>query len=69
MIDIKQIRENPEKFKKAAKDKHFDIDIDRLELVDEGLKHAKNVGKRGKDKGRRRRSGYYQRWSKHKSEI
>jgi DNA invertase Pin-like site-specific DNA recombinase len=28
----------------------------------EGLKHAKNVGKRGKDKGRRRRSGYYQRW-------
>lgn len=30
----------------------------------EGLKHAKNVGKRGKDKGRRRRSGYYNRWMK-----
>ena len=30
MIDIKQIRENPEKFKKTAKDKHFDVDIDRL---------------------------------------
>lgn len=33
------------------------------ERTREGLKHAKNVGKRGKDKGRRRRSGYYQRWS------
>ena len=32
------------------------------ERTKEGLKHAKNVGKRGKDKKRRRRSGYYQRW-------
>lgn len=32
------------------------------ERTREGLKHAKNVGKRGKDKKRRRRSGYYQRW-------
>ena len=34
------------------------------ERTKEGLKHAKNVGKRGQDKKRRRRSGYYQRWSK-----
>ena len=34
------------------------------ERTREGLKHAKNVGKRGKDKKRRRRSGYYQRWGK-----
>jgi len=33
------------------------------ERTREGLKHAKNVGKRGCDKKRRRRSGYYQRWS------
>jgi DNA invertase Pin-like site-specific DNA recombinase len=33
------------------------------ERTKEGLKYAKNVGKRGKDKKRRRRSGYYQRWS------
>jgi len=32
------------------------------ERTGEGLKHAKNVGKRGKDKKRRRKSGYYQRW-------
>jgi seryl-tRNA synthetase len=37
MIDIKQIRENPEKFKKAAKDKHFDVDIDRLLELDSQL--------------------------------
>jgi seryl-tRNA synthetase len=37
MIDIKQIRENPEKFKKAAKDKHFDVDIDRLLNLDSHL--------------------------------
>ncbi len=30
MIDIKQICENPEKFKKAAKDKNFGVNIDRL---------------------------------------
>ncbi len=27
MIDIKEIRENPERFKKAAKDKHFDVKV------------------------------------------
>ncbi|MCP4610545.1 MAG: serine--tRNA ligase [Planctomycetes bacterium] len=37
MIDIKQIRENPEKFKKAAKDKHFNVDIDRLLDLDSRL--------------------------------
>ncbi len=37
MIDIKQIRENPEKFKKAARDKHFDVDINRLLAVDAEL--------------------------------
>ena len=41
MIDIKEIRENPEKFKKAARDKHFDVDIDRLLDVDETLKSTK----------------------------
>ncbi len=34
MLDIKQIRENPEKFKKAAIDKHFDVNIDYLLEVD-----------------------------------
>jgi len=32
------------------------------ERVREGLKHAKNVGKRGKDNGPRRKSGYLLRW-------
>ncbi|MFB0551918.1 MAG: serine--tRNA ligase [Phycisphaerae bacterium] len=41
MIDIKQIRDNPEKFKKAAKDKNFDVDIDRLLEVDYGLRDQK----------------------------
>jgi DNA invertase Pin-like site-specific DNA recombinase len=34
------------------------------ERTKEGLKHAKNVGKRGPDKKRRCRSGYYLRWGK-----
>ncbi len=41
MIDIKQIRENHEKFKKAAKDKNFDVDIDRLLEVDAKLRYSK----------------------------
>ena len=41
MIDIRLIRENPEKFRKAAKDKHFDIDIDRLLQIDAALKDQK----------------------------
>ncbi|MHC4106307.1 MAG: serine--tRNA ligase, partial [Planctomycetota bacterium] len=41
MIDIKQIRENPEKFKKAVKDKNFDVDIDRLLDLDSQLLSVK----------------------------
>ena len=37
MIDIRQIRENPGKFKKAARDKHFDVDINQLLAVDAEL--------------------------------
>lgn len=37
MIDIKQIRENPERFKKAAKDKKFEVNIDRLMEIDAEL--------------------------------
>jgi len=37
------------------------------ERTKEGLKGKKNVGKRGKDKKRRRKSGYYQRWMNKKS--
>lgn len=36
------------------------------ERTKEGLKGARGVGKRGKDKKPRRRSGYYQRWLKEK---
>ena len=41
MIDIKEIRENPERFKKAAKDKHFEVDIDKLLQLDSDLRKAK----------------------------
>jgi seryl-tRNA synthetase len=41
MVDVKQIRENPERFKKAAKDKHFDVDIDRLLAVDADIQENK----------------------------
>ena len=41
MIDIKEIRENPEKFKKAAKDKRFDVDIDNLLQMDADLQRLK----------------------------
>jgi len=34
------------------------------ERTKEGLRYAKNVGKRGPDKKRRRKSGYYRRWSR-----
>ena len=43
MIDIKLIREDPEKFKKAAKDKGFEVDIDKLLDLDERIQ---NVNKR-----------------------
>ena len=41
MIDIKQIRENPQRFLAASKAKKFDVDIDRLIEVDAGLRSAK----------------------------
>jgi len=40
MIDIKQIRENPERFEKAAKDKGFDVDIRELWRLDRILRDA-----------------------------
>jgi seryl-tRNA synthetase len=41
MIDIKEIREDPEKFEKAAKDKGFDVDLHELLRVDRILINAK----------------------------
>ncbi|MBN2315399.1 MAG: serine--tRNA ligase [Sedimentisphaerales bacterium] len=41
MIDIKQIRENPEAFKKASVAKKFDADIDRLLAIDAELRTIK----------------------------
>jgi seryl-tRNA synthetase len=41
MIDIKIIRENPASFKKAVRDKKFDVNIDRLLEVDLSLKSQK----------------------------
>ncbi len=41
MIDIRQIRENPEKFKKAATDKHFQVDVERLLEIDATLLEAR----------------------------
>jgi seryl-tRNA synthetase len=41
MIDINNLRENPEKFKNACKAKKFDVDIDRLIEVDGKLAAAK----------------------------
>jgi len=42
MIDIKQIRENPQKYREAGLAKHFDVDIDRLLEIDSILRAAKN---------------------------
>ena len=41
MIDIKQIRQNPQKFKDATIAKRFDVDIDRLLAVDSELLKSK----------------------------
>jgi seryl-tRNA synthetase len=41
MIDIKEIRENPQRFKQAAKNKHIEVDIDRLLAIDAELLSAK----------------------------
>ena len=42
MIDIKPIRENPGRFKKAARDKHFEVDIDELLEIDARLREGKS---------------------------
>jgi len=41
MIDIKKIRKNWEKFKRAAKDKNLDVDIDHLRDIDATLQESK----------------------------
>jgi seryl-tRNA synthetase len=41
MIDIKQIRETPDRFKKAAQDKHVQADIDQLLALDKTLSGTK----------------------------
>jgi seryl-tRNA synthetase len=41
MIDIKQIRENPERFEKAAGDKNFDVDIKELWRLDQEMMDVK----------------------------
>jgi seryl-tRNA synthetase len=44
MIDIKRIRENPRKYQEGAKAKRFNVDIDRLMVVDaELLDHKKRL--------------------------
>ncbi|MHC4703610.1 MAG: serine--tRNA ligase, partial [Planctomycetota bacterium] len=43
MIDIKQIRENPQRFAEASKAKKFDVDIDRLMKIDASLRTAKQA--------------------------
>jgi len=41
MIDIKQIQEDPQRFKNAAETKGFDVDIDKLLELHESIKSAK----------------------------
>ena len=43
MIDIKLIRENPEKFKQSAEDKHFKVDIEQLLAIDNELGEKKKI--------------------------
>ncbi len=43
MIDIRQIRENPEKFKAACEAKKFDVDIHRLLEVEYELRQRKSL--------------------------
>ena len=40
--------------------------IEGMDFLEKELKIAKNVGKRGKDKKKRDRSGYWLRWQKEK---
>jgi len=41
MIDLKQLRSDPERFKQGARDKGVDVDIDRLIALDEQLRALK----------------------------
>jgi len=43
MIDIKQIRDNPERFKKASENKRITANIDQLLAIDEELSTAKKL--------------------------
>ncbi len=43
MIDIKQIRENPEKFKAACEAKGFEVDIDNLLQIHTELSAKKQL--------------------------
>jgi seryl-tRNA synthetase len=43
MIDIREIRESPQRFKDAAKTKGFDVDIDRLLQMDADLREHKRI--------------------------
>ncbi len=43
MIDIKEIRENPQRFEKAAKDKGFDVDIKYLFELDTSIRKLKQL--------------------------
>src|SRR5262245_14048024 len=41
MIDLKQLRANPDRFKQGARDKGVDVDIERLVKLDEELRAIK----------------------------
>ena len=43
MIDIRRLRDNPDIFIKAARDKHIEADIERLLEIDRKLKEAKTA--------------------------
>ncbi|MCZ6445914.1 MAG: serine--tRNA ligase, partial [Planctomycetota bacterium] len=52
MIDLKQLREDPERFKRGARDKGIDVDIDRLLKLDEQRRRllAEQESKRAQQK-------------------
>ena len=42
MIDLKQLREDPDRFKQAARDKNMDIDVERLVVLDEKMRRLRH---------------------------
>ncbi len=52
MIDLKQLRDDPERFKRGARDKGIDVDIDRLVKLDEQRRRllAEQESKRAEQK-------------------